>query len=398
MKRLDESLQACLEDLEAGATVARALEQRVADAHLRDSLLPLIAVAERYRQAPDVLPSAEFREAARARMLGMIAAQPKARRWPIAWPSRLSPGAFRPAHLARVIAVVLAVLLLTVGGGTAALASPPSSPLFGVRVALEEAEVLVTPAESTRLELRLAIADRRAAELEAMAATASVDDIALAADRYESALRAAVDEAVIAPEGELPLVDRRLASQEETLRQAALAAGTSPIAEKRIQEALAAIARERARLRERSGWNAAAPAEPSPVASPGETASPEATSTSVPSPTLEPSATAAAGIQGSDGFGPGSDQGKQERAGRDQPSATATVGGASTPVPPTSGSTPERTRQQGPTATPAPTLATPGGQVGPQPGSQPVATPSGPGHPSGNQLSPTAGTGGKGGR
>ena len=95
MSRLDESLQACLEDVEAGASAGQSLEQRVADTHLRDALLPLIAVAERYREAPDTPPSVEFRQSARARMLGMIAAQPRPRRRPIAWLSGFRWESFR---------------------------------------------------------------------------------------------------------------------------------------------------------------------------------------------------------------------------------------------------------------------------------------------------------------
>ena len=266
-----------------------------------------------------------------------------------------------------MVAAVLAVLLLTAGGGTAALASAPSSPFFGVRVALEEAEVLVTPNANARLELRLAMADRRAAELEAMAGTANLDEIALAAQRYESALSGEVDEVTVAPDGPIPLVDQRLASQEETLGRAAVAAGSSAIAERSVEKALSAVARERSRLRERRGQDViTSPAEPTAVGSPVPGGSAEASPSPEASATPEPSATAVPDAQR---VGQGQDQGRQERSGWEQPSATATEGAASSPVP--SASPQERNRQQGPaspSASPTPKPASgqpkPGGQVG----------------------------------
>lgn len=406
MSQMDESLQACLEELEAGASAAHALEQRVAEVGVRDALLPLIAIAERYRQAPAALPSIEFRQAARARMLGKIAAQPKARPRSIAWLPTLDWEAIRPARLARIAAAAFAVLFLAVGGGTAALASPPSSPLFGARLALEEAEVLVTPGVDTRLDLRLAIADRRAAELEAMAGTANVDEIALAAQRYESALRGEVDETSAAPEGEFSRVDQRLASQEEMLRRAALAASADAAAAGDVDGAIDAVARERVRLRERHGQNAITPAEPSPEGAFNQGSSAEATPPPEASVTPEPSATATTSAQGSDGLG--SDQGRQERAGWDQPGPTP-AGNGSTPFPSTSGSEQERNRQQGPssplaTPVPSPTLAPdpakPGGSGGQgTSGPQQASTPTGPGSGPGGPVGTQSGTsGGKGGR
>ncbi len=188
MITFDDVLAQCLNDVQSGtATVQECLERHPDYAR---QLRPLLLTAVAVGSAPAVEPSPAFRGTAKTRLLNLIAARhapgtppaaaslrPAPRRWPVAW--------------ARVLAVVLAVSMLFAGTAYASRDSLPDSPLYPVKVTLEQVRLAATPDQVRRTRLFLDLLDRRALETAAMARTGKLVFANRASQDYARLLREA---------------------------------------------------------------------------------------------------------------------------------------------------------------------------------------------------------------
>jgi hypothetical protein len=86
------------------------------------------------------------------------------------------------------VAIVLVVLLA--GGGTVVVASNsmPDSPLYAVKLATEEARLMLTPSELGKARLCAELADRRVEEIIYMAGKGDVQQIELVTQRLDERL------------------------------------------------------------------------------------------------------------------------------------------------------------------------------------------------------------------
>ena len=196
---LDECLERLLVD---GETIEQCLKRYPEQAQ---ELEPLLQTALEAKEASTIQPRAEFK--ARARYQFASAFQDKA--------SRKSRPFF--GWLPRWAAVATVVLvLLAVGGGTLVVASGsmPDSPLYSLKLATEEAQLVLTPSEIGRARLCAELVDRRVEEIIYMADKGDVLQVELITQRLDERLdKLVVLVSVLVEDGEAML----LAPDEEAL-------------------------------------------------------------------------------------------------------------------------------------------------------------------------------------
>jgi hypothetical protein len=266
MSEQDDILQDCLDELASrqAATIAECL-QRHSDAG--EDIERMLAVAQRFQAAPAVRPSAAFREVARARMINLVSNGARSANLAPAtvsrtlWWRRMLPTGF----LLRGSIAMLAVVLF--GGGTAiaALGAPPDSPLYSAKLALEEARVMLAANDTDRVELHLAMAQRRVLELSTIAGKDTPGDVDRVATCYEEAVKAAVREVTAqgTPLSAVVNTEARLAVQQETMQQIMAKLGDgSPEQRASLGRALGTLERQRTELRNRLEGGPAVAATP----------------------------------------------------------------------------------------------------------------------------------------
>ncbi|MBN1643647.1 MAG: hypothetical protein JW856_02345 [Dehalococcoidales bacterium] len=170
MKRVEEILIHCIDDIKAGrATLAECLE-RYPD--VRAELEPLLRVALAIKEKPDVKPSDAFKIRARARLIEHIYASQSQKKTIV--PSS-QPG-IRYSWFTgwtRAVAITVAVVLVVAAAGTGtAYASRPSLPgdtLYSVKLGTEQLQRIFTFDTAAEVELELKFADIRLNEIDELA-------------------------------------------------------------------------------------------------------------------------------------------------------------------------------------------------------------------------------------
>ena len=180
MRDLSRPLQECLDAIEHKRNLPEVLRRYPAD---RDELVALLRLSVDLGGlgAPDADPA--FRLRARNLMLAAAARQRQARRRnPLgSWP--------RPAlRLAFAGAFALALL---VGGLTAAAASDsslPGDPLYGVKLAAEQAQLTIAFNAADRARLQLHFADVRLQDAQRLFAAGRKQDAVRLVNQYDAAI------------------------------------------------------------------------------------------------------------------------------------------------------------------------------------------------------------------
>jgi len=368
-----ESLEGCLARYPDLAVELTALMQ--ARAHLSVLVpapaLPVDALAARRRQ---------FLSTARTYKRQTVPVHPLRRFMAWMWPAQHTG---RPAFVPVLARVAIAfVLVLSILGGTVAAAqsSLPDSPLYSIKLAVEDARLNLTRDPLQQATLSLSFASERTREIErlAIAHRPISNQVSL---RLQNQLEAALSDAARAPEPEMLHLLTQVRATAETQERALAQAQVNALREASTQDALRLAeqaitqARQQAEFgladpnafRNRSHRNQGAPVQPTPL--------PEATATPQP-----PTSTAV-------------------------PQLTATLEATVTPPPshtPQASVTPQRNQAgtgQPPTSVPGPQVTGTPQQTGPGP--QPTPGQGGPGTPPtigpGEGSGPGSGTGGNGG-
>lgn len=155
------------------------------------------------------------------------------------------PGTAWLMRLRPALAIVFVLAILAGGAGTAAAGSLPGDAAFGLKRAVEDAQVAISRDDTTRLDLLVAQTDRRLSELETIASRGA-GEVAAATDEYVAALGRL--ERMLAAVAAQPVTQARNAAMERA-RDAAAAhvarleslAGTLPrAAQQGIQRAIEA--------------------------------------------------------------------------------------------------------------------------------------------------------------
>jgi hypothetical protein len=177
-KEFDNILDECLQRLLVGGeTIEQCLERYPEQA---SQLKPLLETALVVKETSAVQPRAEFKARARYQFRSALqeaAAVPKRRPF-FGW-------------LPRWATVVTAVLvLLLAGGGTvfAAASSMPGSPLYPVKLATEQVQLVLTPSQLGKANLCAEFADRRVDEIIYVADRGDARQVELITQRLDNGL------------------------------------------------------------------------------------------------------------------------------------------------------------------------------------------------------------------
>lgn len=184
---LDQSL---LEIASGEKTIEECLQQYP---QLNQDLVELLRISQWVRAAPPVVPQPEFRTQAQTRMRNLIKAY-----GPYQSSSRLASSSVvgKREHLAlrnglflRFALAFAVILLLLLGSGTgvvlASRDSLPGDTLYSVKTFVEDVRLLLADDEAD-VDLLNAFADKRLAELEALAQTQRSEDILAAGQAYQN--------------------------------------------------------------------------------------------------------------------------------------------------------------------------------------------------------------------
>ena len=175
-REFNNILDECLERL---LTKSETIEQCLRDfPEQADELEPLLQMALATKKAITIQPRPEFRAEARYQFLSALQRRGEKRSRPFF--------GLRP-RWAPVVAIVLALLLA--GGGTVAAAggSMPDEPLYRVKLATEQVQLILTPSALGKAEFYARLADRRVSEIAYMASRnkpAQIEQTARRLDDY----------------------------------------------------------------------------------------------------------------------------------------------------------------------------------------------------------------------
>ena len=177
-KKIEDTFNECLESI--------ILDGRGADDCLpagsphEAELQPLLQVVSCARAVSKIRPDAGFRARARNEFrtaLGDVAARKKGFAWGWSWRS--------------TVALPLAAATLMVSGGgvlAASSVSLPDSPLYGIKLAVEDIQFKLTPSGDLKTSLYAQRADRRIVEIISLAVSGNVELIESTVVRLESDL------------------------------------------------------------------------------------------------------------------------------------------------------------------------------------------------------------------
>ncbi len=153
-REFDDILNECLERLLVkGESLKECLASYPEQA---DELKPLLQMALSAKKALAIEPRPEFRARARYQFVTALGeAAPRSGRRFFAW------------RLRWTTVVTTALILLLAGGGVvvAASNSMPDSPLYQVKLAVEQVQLRLTPSDLSRTKLHARLADKRVTEI-----------------------------------------------------------------------------------------------------------------------------------------------------------------------------------------------------------------------------------------
>ena len=195
MKKFEDILVRCIEDIKAGKSSIEDCLDRYPS--MREHLEPLLKIALGIREPPDVKPSPEFKVKARVWLMDQIYGGQPATKWP--WSrhdSQVKPipyiKRFSMSMASVILAIVLGLSALGVGTVYAAQDSLPGDALYSVKLATEQAAMMLLRDDAARAERALSFAERRMGEMEALAEEGRPQDLGLAVEKYGYALNMAL--------------------------------------------------------------------------------------------------------------------------------------------------------------------------------------------------------------
>jgi hypothetical protein len=191
LNKFEDILAQCIDDIKAGRASIEDCLRRYPSA--RGQLEPLLRIALGIRKPPDVKPSSSFKMRARVRLMGQIHGRHVATKW--TW-SRYNSQAKPATYIRRfstslagvILAIVLAVFGLGAGTAYASQTSLPGDTLYQVKLATEQAGMILVGDDVARAERALSFANKRVREMEALVEKGRPQDLDLAVEEYGYAL------------------------------------------------------------------------------------------------------------------------------------------------------------------------------------------------------------------
>jgi len=206
VKRIEEILIQCIEDIKAGkASLADCLD-RYPD--MRRELEPLLRIALSIKEPANIGPSDAFKVRARVNLMEYIHNNSQSGKRAVRSSSQAGVRHGWYTGWARAVAIVVAVILCisALGTGTAYASqdSLPGDTLYLVKLGTEQVQRVITFNDAAEIELELKFANTRLEEMEDVA-DKRPDKIAVAVAGYERNLSLAITKAEQSEEGETSL-------------------------------------------------------------------------------------------------------------------------------------------------------------------------------------------------
>ena len=191
MEKFEDILVQCIEDIKAGRSSIEDCLDRYSS--VRGQLEPLLRIALAVPGPLDVKPSPAFKLKARVRLMDQIHGGQAARKRPwLRHEGWMTPipyiKRFGTSMAGVILAIVLAVSTLGVGTAYASQSSLPGDALYPLKLATEQAGMVLSPDGAARVERALSFANKRMREMEALAQKGRSQDLELAVEQYGYAL------------------------------------------------------------------------------------------------------------------------------------------------------------------------------------------------------------------
>jgi hypothetical protein len=165
LKKIEEILTVCIEDIRAGRSTLEECLTQYSD--MRSQLEPLLRLAVNIHEPPAFKPSTDFKVRARVQLMDHIHSGHRREPWNIPFVFSMKH-AWRSGWL-KTSAIVLAVVLIISASGTgtayASQDSLPGDSLYPVKMATENFRRVFTLDEAARVELELTFMDTRLEEI-----------------------------------------------------------------------------------------------------------------------------------------------------------------------------------------------------------------------------------------
>jgi hypothetical protein len=195
LEKFEDILVQCIEDVKAGRSNIEDCLNRYPS--VCEQLEPLLRIALEIGEPPDVKPSNNFKVKARVWLMDQIHSGQTATRWP--WLRNIAQAKpmpyikrFSTSMAGVILAIVLAISGLGVGTVYAAQDSLPGDTLYPLKLATEQAGMMLLRDDAARMERALDFAERRLEEMEALAGEGRPQDLDMAVEKYGHALNVAL--------------------------------------------------------------------------------------------------------------------------------------------------------------------------------------------------------------
>ena len=191
LKKFEDILVQCIEDIKTGrSSIEDCLDKYPS---MREQLEPLLKIALGIRKPPDVKPSSAFKVKARVWLMEQIHSGQAVTKWPWSrYESRVKPihyiRRFSMSMASVILVIVVALSALGAGTAYAAQASLPGDTLYPIKLATEQAGMMLVRDDVARAERALSFADKRVREMVALAEKGRPQDLGLAVEKYGYAL------------------------------------------------------------------------------------------------------------------------------------------------------------------------------------------------------------------
>jgi len=191
LEKFEDILVQCIEDIKAGRSSIEDCLDRYPS--MRGQLEPLLRIALAIPGPLDVKPSPAFKLKARVWLMDQIHGRQAARRWPwLRHEGQITPvpyiKRFSTSMAGVILVVVLAVSALGAGTAYASQASLPGDTLYPLKLATEQAGMILSLDGAARAERALSFANKRMREMEALAQKGRSQDLELAVEQYGYAI------------------------------------------------------------------------------------------------------------------------------------------------------------------------------------------------------------------
>ena len=239
MKRIEDILAQCIEDVKAGrCSVEDCLSGYPA---LSKELEPLLRLAINIQQPPDVKPSPAFKVKARVQLMERIHAKQSVTKWPrLRYTGQMEPILRRRRFSMVTTIIAIVVAISTLGGGTALAAqgSLPGDVLYGVKLGTEKVGLIFAD-EVADAELWLKYADTRLSEIGALDEKGRPEEIGIAVNGYDEAIAMAMAKVDAVGARGLPVGELSALVAEATQSHLIILDGLADAVPEEAQEAIA---------------------------------------------------------------------------------------------------------------------------------------------------------------